>query len=258
MKRLILTVAASVASTVLLTAGLAAPAAFAATGAPSGPPTLSSGTNDQYCATPPVPNAGSAITVNPGNKAQLTSVYCGYGVASVSFTAGTTLSQLTTLSTNYTMTQGTCGGGAPRFEVDMGATDYAWVYFGTQPYGGCSANMLSSMNAVSNGISTASWFVDGSNTPETYAQVEATYGSEALADVQIIEDAGWSQGSPNYAQQALIQNWNVNGTVFFSVNPPTSKDQCKNGGWSSYTDASGTPFKNQGDCVSYVVTNGQH
>ena len=37
---------------------------------------------------------------------------------------------------------------------------------------------------------------------------------------------------------------------------PTSTDQCKNGGWQNYTDGNGTPFKNQGDCVSYVATRG--
>ena len=39
---------------------------------------------------------------------------------------------------------------------------------------------------------------------------------------------------------------------------PTSKDQCKNGGWTNYVDASGRPFKNQGDCVSYVATGGKN
>jgi hypothetical protein len=33
---------------------------------------------------------------------------------------------------------------------------------------------------------------------------------------------------------------------------PTSKDQCKNGGWASFT--SPHPFKNQGDCIQYVNT----
>jgi hypothetical protein len=39
---------------------------------------------------------------------------------------------------------------------------------------------------------------------------------------------------------------------------PTSKDQCKEGGWQNYADANGTPFKNQGDCVSYVATGGKN
>jgi hypothetical protein len=34
---------------------------------------------------------------------------------------------------------------------------------------------------------------------------------------------------------------------------PTSKDQCKNGGWETYG-----VFKNQGDCVSYVATKGKN
>jgi hypothetical protein len=251
MKRL--TVAATVATALLLASGIAASAAFAGTGAPSGPPAYFSGVNPGCPFA--VTSSGGATTVNP-DAAQLTSVCYGYGGVYVNFPAGTTFSQLTNLSTDYTMTQGACGGGAPRFEVDL-ATDFLTVYFGTQPYGGCLPNTLSSMSAVTNGTSGAGWFVDYSNTPETYAQVEATYGSQALTDVAIIEDGGWSQPSA-YQQQVLIQNWNVNGTVFFSVHPPSSKDQCKNGGWSNYTDANGTPFKNQGDCVSYVATGGRH
>ena len=38
---------------------------------------------------------------------------------------------------------------------------------------------------------------------------------------------------------------------------PTSKG-CKKGGWRLLTDAGGTPLKNQGDCVSYVATNGRN
>jgi hypothetical protein len=34
---------------------------------------------------------------------------------------------------------------------------------------------------------------------------------------------------------------------------PTSKDQCKNGGWQTYG-----VFKNQGDCVSFVATGGKN
>ncbi len=37
-----------------------------------------------------------------------------------------------------------------------------------------------------------------------------------------------------------------------SQNHPTNKDQCKNNGWKSFTNPS---FKNQGDCVSFVVSH---
>ena len=57
-------------------------------------------------------------------------------------------------------------------------------------------------------------------------------------------------------------NWSPNGTVAIQitasaplVGPPTSKDQCKNGGWQTFNNPS---FKNQGDCVSYVASGGHH
>jgi len=34
---------------------------------------------------------------------------------------------------------------------------------------------------------------------------------------------------------------------------PTSKDQCKNGGWQTYG-----VFRNQGDCISFVATGGKN
>jgi hypothetical protein len=41
--------------------------------------------------------------------------------------------------------------------------------------------------------------------------------------------------------------------VRFSEATPTSKDQCKHGGWRTYG-----VFKNQGDCVSFVATKGKN
>lgn len=34
------------------------------------------------------------------------------------------------------------------------------------------------------------------------------------------------------------------------VGPPTSKDECKDGGWAGFNNP---PFRNQGQCVSYVA-----
>ena len=39
---------------------------------------------------------------------------------------------------------------------------------------------------------------------------------------------------------------------------PITADQCKHGGWRELADRNGTPFKNQGDCVSYVATGGRN
>jgi hypothetical protein len=42
-------------------------------------------------------------------------------------------------------------------------------------------------------------------------------------------------------------------TVHDAPPVPTSKDQCKNGGWRAFG-----AFKNQGDCVSFVATGGKN
>ena len=52
---------------------------------------------------------------------------------------------------------------------------------------------------------------------------------------------------------ASAGNPHVSGPVSPPVSPPVSKDQCKNGGWQTF----GTMFKNQGRCVSSVVSGGK-
>lgn len=51
---------------------------------------------------------------------------------------------------------------------------------------------------------------------------------------------------------------NNNTTYNFDLHTaPTNKDQCKNGGWQTFNpNRPAGPFKNQGDCVSYV-SNGK-
>jgi len=34
---------------------------------------------------------------------------------------------------------------------------------------------------------------------------------------------------------------------------PTSREECMHGGWRRLVDDRGRPFRNQGDCVSFVV-----
>jgi hypothetical protein len=60
-------------------------------------------------------------------------------------------------------------------------------------------------------------------------------GIEVLIDVQGTAD---------------LSNITANGVAqVLQVGPPTSKDQCKKGGWKSFNNPS---FKNQGQCVSFV------
>jgi hypothetical protein len=44
------------------------------------------------------------------------------------------------------------------------------------------------------------------------------------------------------------------GIAFLGPSRPTSREQCKNGGWKTFISPT---FKNQGDCVSYVNRRGR-
>jgi uncharacterized repeat protein (TIGR03803 family) len=80
------------------------------------------------------------------------------------------------------------------------------------------------------------------------------------------QNAGCPDGRQPWAGLVQDTNGKFYGTTFYGgtnnlgtifsldvgVGPPTNKDQCKDGGWKTFT----TPrkFKNQGDCVSFVNT----
>ena len=79
----------------------------------------------------------------------------------------------------------------------------------------------------------------------------------ANPDATILGGFGVNQGSGNgglfAASDALTlgvlgNRWTYN---FEPFRTPTSKDDCKNGGWQNLATADGAPFKNQGQCVSY-------
>ena len=42
--------------------------------------------------------------------------------------------------------------------------------------------------------------------------------------------------------------------LLYDFEPFRATNECKKGGWETMSRADGTPFKNQGDCVSYVNT----
>lgn len=64
-------------------------------------------------------------------------------------------------------------------------------------------------------------------------------------------------GTKSFSVTATDNAGNIGtSTITYTVNyrVPLTKDDCKNGGWQNLTRADGTPFKNQGACVSYVNT----
>lgn len=64
--------------------------------------------------------------------------------------------------------------------------------------------------------------------------------------------SGWIGGFSGNVDALTI---NTDTYDFELTNQPKSKDDCKKDGYKDMTDASGKPFKNQGQCVSYANHN---
>jgi hypothetical protein len=60
-------------------------------------------------------------------------------------------------------------------------------------------------------------------------------------------------GAGNLRRNPIFGGVTDPGTLVATCALPTSKEQCKKGGWQSYG-----VFKNQGDCVSFVATKGKN
>jgi len=67
---------------------------------------------------------------------------------------------------------------------------------------------------------------------------------------------GVNVGSNNPSYDVYTDLVNFNGTTydFEPYQVATNANQCKNGGWQSYTRGNGSTFRNQGDCIQYVNT----
>jgi hypothetical protein len=98
--------------------------------------------------------------------------------------------------------------------------------------------------------------INGCATPPCYQSWSGIVA--ANPDATILGGFGVNQGSGSggliAATDALTiaaagSRWTYN---FEPFRTPTTKDDCKNGGWQNLRAADGSSFKNQGQCVSYV------
>jgi hypothetical protein len=207
---------------------------------------------------------GSATYVMPGNASNRAvklvadanaGIYSGIDFAVAS---SLTIDGLNDLSTDSNFTAGSCAVGSPRFGITLAAypNSTIFVYIGPPPsYMGCPPNTWTN---IGNLLTPAS-FVDTSQLPggsfyDTWAAAQARYSGQQVTDIFLVSDNGPGAGGLG-SQTVLIDNTDVNGTLY--TYEPTSKDDCKNGGWQNFTFAPG-PFKNQGQCVSYFTSNGNH
>ena len=174
----------------------------------------------------------------------------GYGGIDFDVAAGMTFAQLATLSTDYKFTVNSCGGGSPRFQLNIGGAN-AFVYIGPPPnYTGCATGVwVNTGNLVGGLVDTSQ--LPGGTFYDTWAAALVKYGSMTITGIQLVADGGWffSDGT----QTVVVDNVQINSTTYTFE----SAQSCKGGGWESFSADPG-PFRNQGDCVSYFATGGKN
>jgi hypothetical protein len=167
--------------------------------------------------------------------------------------AGTTFAELTTLSTDFNVTNDDCLAGSPRFQINIGGSN-VHVYLGPTPnFTGCPTGWIDSGNLIGSTDARFDLTQLGGPFYGTYADALALLGGQTVTGIQLVVDSGWAFADGE--QTNLVDNVVINDTTFTFTRTPTAKDECKNGGWATFTELG---FKNQGDCVSYVATGGRN
>jgi hypothetical protein len=74
----------------------------------------------------------------------------------------------------------------------------------------------------------------------------------------VVVGFGVNIGTNNPGYFVRTDGFDFNGTIydFQLTNTPTSKDQCKDGGFANLTDGQGDTFRNQGECVAFFEHEG--
>jgi len=195
---------------VIAIAAALVPAAFAATATPFGGATVNGGILTL------VSNTGDVGATNDASGATFTD------------TGVTTFASITTLSTEFNVTDDDCKAGSPRFQVRVltpSGEKNVFVYLGPAPsFTGCSQNVwIASGNLIgaADGRYDTSQVQPGTQV-STYAQALSLVGSMQVTGLSIVVDSSFAFDDKE--QTVNVRNLKVNGNTFFEpqTTPPTA------------------------------------
>lgn len=150
----------------------------------------------------------------------LTDVSTANDFSGIKFTvpAGTTFAELTTLSTEFNPTVGGCGGGSPRFSIQLAGGKNVFVYFGPSPnFTGCTLNTWQSTGNLIGNNDTGRYDtsqVQSGTQSNTYAGALALVGSQQVTEIDLVVDAGWFFNPK--VQTVLVRNVQINDQTFYA------------------------------------------
>lgn len=214
---------------------------------------------------------GDAAVVSGGNSGQAVRLRsdanngAGYGGIDIDAPSDLTFADLTTLSADYNVTDDDCGGGSPRFQINVdtnndGTSDgNVFAYLGPSPsFTDCETGWQSSGNLIGNDDAGRFDFTQLGGPLGTYSDAPTAVMNGTILGIQLVVDSSWSSAATggDSEQTILADNVRVNSeTITFDPTAPGNKEQCKKGGYMNMVDGDGRPFKNQGQCVSYFNHN---
>jgi len=172
--------------------------------------------------------SGTATTVptpggNPSGAPNVFSIQSiGNTAGAISWTPSSpmTVSDLTNLSATYQMTNGSFGGGSPRFAVgvdDGGTTRYFSVYLGTLP--NFTDTPPAGWNDTGNLLALGDNRIDlsqfaGGTFYDNYANLQNLLGGLSITEILLVLDGGWLGD-----QEMLVDSFSINDLTITAPEP---------------------------------------
>ncbi len=196
-------------------------------------------------------SGGHVVLVSDGSNMSATDDF-----SSVRFddANGTVFSTLTNLAADYDVTDDSCGGGSPRFQIavdtngDSTSDGNVFVYMGPSPsFAGCTGS-ASTGNLIGNEDAGRWDYTQLGGPLGGYSGAPATVLSGTILRISIVVDSYWSaaaSGGDN-EQTVHIDNVMINSTTYdFTAAPETvtvTIDKYVEGAQATATSAAGNSF----------------
>lgn len=206
-----------------------------------------------------------ATSPYPGGALQLTTDNTNAAKAQYLHEANMPLADVTDLSYDTKQVSGPSYAD-PSYQllVDLNGTGTAggFTTFVYEPYenGTVTPGVWQHWDVDAGQMWSSKTFTDGSCSVTAGAGGAPYYtlsGLKAACPQATVVGFGVNVGSYNPGYNVYTDGVTINGNVydFEQYKTPTSKDECKDGGYKNLRDANGNTFKNQGQCVSYSNHN---
>jgi len=131
-------------------------------------------------------------------------------------TGVTTFSSLTQLATKFNVTDDSCGGSSPRFQINFGSKN-VFVYLGPSPtFTGCTPNTLVDSGNLIGNNDACRWDtsqIQAGTQCNTYAGALTLLGAQTVTGIQLVVDSGWF--FPDKEQTVLVCDIRINNSTVF-------------------------------------------